>query len=67
MEQALLEDRVTLSFSQGEDDRISIAEVTSQRGVYTFGPDDFVLSLRTLTEGRYWLDTGVFKDILKYV
>jgi hypothetical protein len=66
VEQALLEDRVTLSFSLSEDDRIGIHEVTSQRGVYTFGPDDFVLSLRTLTEGRYWLDTGVFKDILKY-
>jgi hypothetical protein len=58
VEQALLEDRVTLSFSLAEDDRIGIAEVTSQRGVYSFGPDDFVLSLRTLTEGRYWLDTG---------
>jgi hypothetical protein len=67
VEQALLEDRVTLSFGLSDDDRVSIDEVTSQRGVYTFGPDDFVLSLRTLTEGRYWLDTGVFKDILKYV
>jgi hypothetical protein len=67
VEQALLEDRVTLSFALSDDDRISIADVTSQRGVYTFGPDDFVLSLRTLTEGRYWLDTGVFKDIEKYV
>ncbi len=67
VEQALLEDRVTLSFALSDGDRITIENVTSQRGVYTFGPDDFVLSLRTLTEGRYWLDTGVFKDILKYV
>ena len=58
---------MTLSFGLSDDDRITIEDVTSQRGVYTFGPDDFVLSLRTLTEGRYWLDTGVFKDVLKYV
>ncbi len=67
VERALLEDRVSLTFGLGVDGEIAVREVTSQRGVYTFSPEDFVLRLRTLTTDRYWLDTGVFKNLLKYV
>ncbi len=67
VEQALLEDRVTLSFELGRDGRIVIADVKSQRDVYQFGKDDFQLRLKTVTADRYWLDTGVFKSILRYL
>lgn len=60
VEKALLEDRVSLRFRHIEGDRIEIAEVSSQRNAYSFETDDFVLSLKTITADRYWLDTGVF-------
>ena len=64
---ALLEDRVSLKFSLGDKGEIGIAEVTSQRQVYSFGPDDFVLALKTITTDRYWLDSGVLKGAARYV
>jgi len=67
VERALLEDRVSLTFTTTTGGEIAVHEVTSQRGVYTFSPEDFILSLRTLTTDRYWLDTGVFENLLKYV
>jgi hypothetical protein len=67
VERALLEDRVSLTFGLTKAGDIVVRDVASQRGVYTFSPEDFVLSLRTLTTDRYWLDTGVFKNLLKYV
>jgi hypothetical protein len=67
VERALLEDRVSLTFALAANGELGVHEVTSQRGVYSFSPDDFALSLKTLTSDRYWLDTGVFKNILKYV
>jgi hypothetical protein len=67
VEQALLEDRVGISFSCSKAGELAIAEVTSQKGLYQFSPDDFVLALKTLTTDRYWLDTGVLRNVLKYV
>lgn len=58
VEQALLEDRVKLKFTV-TDERITIAEVESQRQQYSFSPQDFRLRLKTVTVDRYWLDTGV--------
>jgi hypothetical protein len=60
VESALLEDRVQLRFGRDKHGRIAIREVLSQKDVYTFGPDDFRLHLKTLTGDRYWLDTGIF-------
>ncbi|HJL15448.1 MAG TPA: virulence factor SrfB [Sandaracinaceae bacterium LLY-WYZ-13_1] len=59
VEQALLEDRVTLRFALRDDGQIEIAEVESQRDQYSFTPADFRLRLKTVTVDRYWLDTGV--------
>lgn len=67
VEAALLEDRVSLTFEQKKDGRIVIADVKSQRDVFQFGPDDFRLRLKTATTDRYWLDTGVFKNVLRYL
>jgi hypothetical protein len=67
VEHALLEDRVSLTFELDAAGKVSIKDVASQRGVYQFSNDDFALSLKTLTTDRYWLDTGVFKNILKYI
>jgi hypothetical protein len=39
----------------------------SQKDVYSFGKDDFTLMLKTVTSDRYWLDTGVFKNVTKYL
>ena len=58
VEDALLSDRVKLRFAI-KDGEIEIAEVESQRGEHSFGPDDFRLRLKTVTVDRYWLDTGV--------
>jgi len=60
VEAALLDDRVSLRFRVGDGGRIEIADVKSQRGTYDFDVTDFSLSLKTVTEDRYWLDTGVF-------
>ena len=38
-----------------------------QKDVYTFGKDDFNLMLKTVISDRYWLDTGVFKNVVKYL
>jgi hypothetical protein len=67
VEQALLEDRVGLTFSLSKAGAIGITEVTSQKELYQFALDDFVLALKTLTTDRYWLDTGVFRNVLRYV
>jgi len=66
VEAALLDDRVSLSFELAGDGQIAIAGVMSQRGVYSFEPEDFRLRLKTITADRYWLDTGVFKNISRY-
>jgi len=58
VEDALLSDRVKLKFAIA-DEQIVIAEVESQRGEHSFGPEDFRLRLKTVTVDRYWLDTGV--------
>lgn len=63
VEAALREDRVQIVFEQKRDGTIAIAEVTSQRGVHTFSPNDFVLGLKTAQTDRYWLDTGVFRNV----
>jgi hypothetical protein len=63
VEQALLEDRVHLVFTQSDAGDIAIASAASQRNLYTYGPDDFVLALKTITTDRYWLDTGVFRNV----
>ncbi len=67
VEQALLEDRVNLRFALDESGRIAVADVSSQRDVYSFGKDDFVLALKTITTDRYWLDSGVFRNLGRYV
>ena len=67
VEQALLEDRVSIQFALGKDGTIAIGDVVSQKNVYQFAPDDFVLRLKTITSDRYWLDTGVFRGILRYL
>jgi hypothetical protein len=67
VEQALLEDRVSLTFELTDKGEIAVADVISQRDVYSFGKDDFTLMLKTVTSDRYWLDTGVFKNVSKYL
>jgi hypothetical protein len=57
---ALLEDRVAIQFERTRDGFIRIASVTSQKNQYQFEPTDFVLSLKTASFDKYWLDTGVF-------
>jgi len=63
VERALLEDRVNLVFGAAQDGRITVTQATSMRGLYTYSPEDFVLALKTITQDRYWLDTGVFKNV----
>ena len=41
--------------------------VTSQKNVYSFGREDFVVQLKTVTSDRYWLDSGVFRNLSKYI
>jgi hypothetical protein len=62
VEQALLEDRVNLEFGMDKG-RLVVSKATSQRGLYTYAPEDFVLTLKTITSDRYWLDTGVFRNV----
>jgi hypothetical protein len=64
--EALLEDRVSLRFELA-DGRIKIASAASERDLNEYGPDDFVLRLKTATLDRYWLDTGEFRGIARYV
>jgi hypothetical protein len=67
VEEALLADRVSLVFEIDKQGVISIKDVKSQRDVYSFSPADFELKLKTVTAQRYWLDTGIFKSILRYL
>jgi hypothetical protein len=60
VEQALVEDRVTLEFQRTKETPVTIARVESTKGQYTYEPTDFVLALKTATFDRYWLDSGVF-------
>lgn len=60
VEAALLEDRVAIQFERTRDGLLQVAKVTSQKNTYSFEPTDFVMSLKTATSDRYWLDTGVF-------
>ncbi len=60
VERALLEDRVSIQFGRAKDGQIQIVKIVSQKNQYSFEPSDFVLSLKTATYDRYWLDTGVF-------
>jgi hypothetical protein len=60
VETALLEDRVAIQFEQTREGQLQVAKVTSQKNTYSFEATDFVLSLKTATTDRYWLDTGVF-------
>jgi hypothetical protein len=62
VEAALLEDRVQLVFELTPEGDIVVAEVSSQRNAHTFSPADFVLSLKTSTVDRYWLDTGILRS-----
>ena len=50
VERAVQEDRVSLRFAQHDDGSLGIAEVTSQKDLYQFSPDDFVLALKTLDD-----------------
>lgn len=63
VERALLEDRVNLVFGTASSGRIVVTKATSMRGLYSYAPEDFVLALKTITQDRYWLDTGVFKNV----
>ncbi len=60
VEQALLDDRVTIEFQRTKDAPVIISKVESTRGQYSYEPSDFVLALKTATFDRYWLDSGVF-------
>lgn len=60
VEAALLDDRVAIQFGRTREGLIHIAAVTSQRNTYQFEPNDFVLTLKTASFDKYWLDTGVF-------
>ncbi len=60
VEQALLDDRVTIEFQRTKDAPVVIARVESTRGQYSYEPTDFVMALKTATFDRYWLDSGVF-------
>ncbi len=60
VEAALLEDRVAIQFGRTREGYIQIASVTSQKNQYQFEATDFVLSLKTASWAKYWLDTGVF-------
>lgn len=67
VEQALLADRAAIVFERDKHGQIHVAEVKSQKGLYAFQKEDFYLKLKTLTVDRYWLDTGVFKNVLRYL
>ena len=60
VEAALLEDRVSITFDLTRDGNIQVGKVTSQKNQFSFEPTDFVLSLKTAADDKYWLDTGVF-------
>ena len=67
MQKALLEDRAAITLERGKDGRVFVAGASSQKDVYTFTKNDFQLRLKTITDERYWLDTGVFKNVLRYL
>ena len=60
VEAALLEDRVSITFDLTRDGNIQVGKVTSQKNQFSFESTDFVLSLKTAADDKYWLDTGVF-------
>jgi hypothetical protein len=60
VENALLDDRVTIEFQRTKDAPVIISRVESTRGQYSYEPTDFVMALKTATFDRYWLDSGVF-------
>ncbi|NUO48485.1 MAG: hypothetical protein HOV80_06480 [Polyangiaceae bacterium] len=70
-ERALLRERVSLVFSRDKKGQIHISDVKTQKGGASdgrsFTKDDFRLRLKTLTSDRYWLDTGVFRSIVRYL
>jgi hypothetical protein len=67
-ERALLGERVSLTFSRDKKGHVHIADAKgSNKGGYPFSKDDFRLRLKTLTSDRYWLDTGVFKSVVRYL
>jgi hypothetical protein len=61
VDQALLDDRVSIQFGRTREGHLEITKVTSQKNQYSFETTDFVLSLKTATYDKYWLDTGVFE------
>ena len=60
VENALIDDRVTIEFQRTKDAPVIIAKVESTRGQYSYEPTDFVMALKTVTFDKYWLDSGVF-------
>ncbi len=66
-ERVLLRERVSLVFSRDKRGQIHIADVKTQKGGQPLTKDDFRLRLKTLTSDRYWIDTGVFKSIVRYL
>jgi hypothetical protein len=64
---ALLEDRVAIKFELAPDGGVKIQSAQSERDLNEYAPEDFVLKLKTATLDRYWLDTGEFRGIARYV
>lgn len=71
VERVLVETRVALSFTRDKQGNLAIADVKALRedpsARLAIGPSDFVLKLKTLTTSRYWLDTGVFRNVSRYL
>jgi hypothetical protein len=67
VEAALLTDRASIVFERDKKGQVHVGDVKSMKGLYAFSKDDFYLKLKTLTVDRYWLDTGVFKNVLRYL
>lgn len=66
-ERALLRERVGLVFGRDKKGHVSIVDVKGQKNGHPFTTADFRLRLKTLTSDRYWLDTGVFRNIVRYL
>ena len=71
VERVLMETRVALSFVRDKAGNLAVADVKALREDpgqrLAIGPSDFVLKLKTLTTSRYWLDTGVFRNVSRYL
>lgn len=69
VQEALLEDRVSLKFELAADPpgTIRIHSVVSHRDIFEFNTGNFVLALKTLDEQKYWTDTGIFKNIEQHL